>query len=261
MLFRSKAKGPLVTSIFGIAALDDLLSILLFITVFSVNKVLVIHPSPEVFPMLGHVFIEIFLSVFIAGILGIATKYACPFLEKETDGVLIIVLFGMLCLIVGLKSFFNIDVVISGMVLGWFIRNFVSNQQRLFSLLERYSEEMILLLFFMLSGLHLKMEGLAGMTPYIAAFIILRGVGKYVGVKMGGFMSNAPESVRKNVFSGLLPQGGIVIGLALLVLQTPEFRTFSPIVFNTVLGATIFHEIIGPIFIQRTLQKSGYISK
>ena len=48
--------------------------------------------------------------------------------------------------------------------------------------------------------------------------------------------AKAPAKIKKYVAGGLVPQGGIVIGLALLVQQNPVFSSFSHILLNIVIG-------------------------
>jgi len=47
--------------------------------------------------------------------------------------------------------------------------------------------------------------------------------------------------------------------LALLIKQNPAFDGISDIIINVILGATIIHEIIGPILAKIVLKKAGEI--
>lgn len=65
------------------------------------------------------------------------------------------------------------------------------------------------------------------------------------------------KKVKKYAFAGLIPQGGIVLGLALLVSKEPEFRGFANILTGVIMGATIIHEFLGPVISHLTLKKAG----
>ena len=93
----------------------------------------------------------------------------------------------------------------------------------------------------------------------ILIFIFFRLAGKALGVYLGGAIAKSPEVVRKYVTGGLLPQGGIVIGLALVMKQNPAFSAFSDFILNIVLGATLIHELLGPIAAKISLKKAGEI--
>ena len=72
-------------------------------------------------------------------------------------------------------------------------------------------------------------------------------------------MSHASIKMKKYVGGGLIPQGGIVIGLALLVKQKPQFNGVSDIIISLIIGATVIHEIIGPLLAKIMLKKAGEI--
>jgi len=57
----------------------------------------------------------------------------------------------------------------------------------------------------------------------------------------------------------LIPQGGIVIGMALLLKGKPAFSGMADIIISIIIGATIVHEIIGPVLAKYALKKAGEI--
>ena len=79
------------------------------------------------------------------------------------------------------------------------------------------------------------------------------------GTIVGGKISKSPLAVQKYTAGGLIPQGGIVIGLALVIRQNASFNLLSDIILNVIIGATIIHEIIGPLISKFTLEKAGEI--
>ena len=95
----------------------------------------------------------------------------------------------------------------------------------------------------------------------VLLFFVFRTFGKITGAFTGAFISKAPPKVRKYIAGGLIPQGGIVIGLALMMKQNSSFDAFSNIVLSIIIGATVVHEIFGPIFAEKTLEKAGEIKR
>ena len=65
--------------------------------------------------------------------------------------------------------------------------------------------------------------------------------------------------MKRYVDSALIPQGGIVIGLALMIKQNPAFDGVSDIILRTIIGATVVHGLIGPSISKTTLKKAGEI--
>jgi hypothetical protein len=67
--------------------------------------------------------------------------------------------------------------------------------------------------------------------------------------------------VKNYTAGGLIPQGGIVIGLALLINQDPAFSAIADPFINIILGATVIHELIGPVVAKFSLRKAGEIDR
>ena len=78
---------------------------------------------------------------------------------------------------------------------------------------------------------------------------------------IGSTLAKSPPKIKKYVAGGLIPQGGIVIGLALLIKQNSTFDILSDIIISVIIGATIIHELIGPIVAKIALTKAGEIKK
>ena len=93
----------------------------------------------------------------------------------------------------------------------------------------------------------------------ILIFVVLRTIGKIYGATVGGMITGAEKPIRKYTGGGLIPQAGIVIGLVLIIYQREEFSAFSGILLTTIMGATVVHEIIGPIAAKYFLSKAGEI--
>jgi len=116
-------------------------------------------------------------------------------------------------------------------------------------------------LFFTISGMHLDPSVLASSWILAVMFIVARAAGKISGAMTGAALSGASHKVRRYTAGGLIPQGGIVIGLALLTVQNAAFAPFSSVLLNVVLGATVVHELAGPLFSKLVLKAAGEIKK
>jgi Kef-type K+ transport system membrane component KefB len=143
--------------------------------------------------------------------------------------------------------------------MGIVVVNFNPLRAKIFKILERYTEELIFILFFTLSGMHMKFSVLANFYILVFLFVALRTIGKFLGVIIGSHISKTSRKIRKYTTGGLIPQGGIVVGLALLIKQNPAFDTIADIIIGIIIGATIIHELIGPISARLSLKKAGDI--
>ena len=126
-------------------------------------------------------------------------------------------------------------------------------------MLERYTEELIFVLFFTISGMHLKFSALLTSYVLVLLFVVFRTTGKFLGTMAGAQLAQSSAVIKKYVAGGLIPQGGIVIGLALMIKQIQAFDALSDIIISVIVGATIIHELIGPVASKIALRRAGDI--
>ncbi|MBN1283306.1 MAG: sodium:proton exchanger, partial [Proteobacteria bacterium] len=151
----------------------------------------------------------------------------------------------------------DLDELLATMAMGIMVTNFNPERERVFEILERYAEEMIFVLFFTLSGMYLDFGVLATSAILVALYAFWRTAGKFAGTWIGAGIGGASAPVKRYTALGLIPAGGIIIGLALLLKQNPAFDRFADIVINVIIGATVIHELAGPILVQYAFRKSG----
>ena len=147
------------------------------------------------------------------------------------------------------------------MAMGAFVVNFNKMREKIFKILERYTEELIFVLFFTISAMHLKFSVLSTSYILILFFVLFRTIGKVAGSKLGAHLAKSSTNVKKYVAGGLIPQGGIVIGLALLLKQNNSFDQIADIIISVIIGATIIHELVGPVIAKISLKKAGEIKE
>ena len=130
-------------------------------------------------------------------------------------------------------------------------------RHHIFHLLEESIEPVVFIVFFTISGMLLDVAVLIQYLPVVLVFVVFRSIGKLVGANVGARLGKASRNVRRYTGWGLIPQGGIVIGLALLLQQEPALAPISNILLNVIIGATVIHELIGPLTAKIAIMKSG----
>ena len=252
------AKGEVSSTVMGVAAFDDILGIINYSIAISVATILIMQE-----PVSTHSFIQPIVkiggSILGGTAFGFFLNFLTKFIRNESEGVLITLIIGLLALCYGLAGMIGADELLSTMTMGIVVVNYNPKSEKIFKILERYTEELIFVLFFTLSAMHLNLGVLESNWLFILLFVIFRASGKFTGTFIGGKLSKASHAVKRFTAGGLIPQGGIVIGLALVIRQNPELGTMSDIILNVVIGATIIHEIIGPLASKFALQKAGEI--
>ncbi|MDY0212871.1 MAG: cation:proton antiporter [Desulfuromonadaceae bacterium] len=254
-----KAKGEVTSTIMGVAAFDDILGIINYSLAVSIAGIFIQHQSLSIYSA-AEPFIKILGSIVVGCLFGYFMNFITKLINKETEGVLITLVIGLLSLCYGFAGMFGVDELLSTMTMGIVVVNYNIKKDGIFKLLQRYTEELIFVLFFTISAMHLNFSVMVSNYLLIIVFIVFRAVGKFSGTFVGGKISKASSPIQKYTSGGLISQGGIVIGLALVIKQNAAFSSLSDIVLNVTIGATIVHEIIGPFIAKFALHKAGEIT-
>ncbi len=251
-----KAKGILTTSVLGVAALDDATGIVNFV-VGNALALALLGSSVTLLGVLKAISYKIFGAVFLGVLAGYALHFLGKFAKERKE--VVTVTFSILFIAFSLAHVLGFDELLTTMTSGICLVNVDMDNSRYFSPLENYIEDLIFTAFFVVGSAFLDVGVLIKFYSMVLFYIGVRFAGKFLGVFFGGHISNAPSVVRKYLAFALFPQGGIVIGLALLTYQTPQFKDIGLLLVNVVIGATAIHEFMGPIFSKIALKRAGEI--
>jgi Kef-type K+ transport system membrane component KefB len=253
-----KAKGMVTFSIMASAALDDALGILNYSLAVVVAMVLVTHHLEGIGTILEPL-IAIGGAAGMGAATGLAFRYVPKWLRGENDGLQIALLLGLLGLCYGVSAVLEFDQLLATMIMGMTIVNTSRQSERhhIFHLLEESIEPIVFIVFFTISGMLLDVAVLIQYFPVVLVFVLFRSIGKLVGANVGARLGKASRNVQRYTGWGLIPQGGIVIGLALLLQQEPVLAPISHILLNVIIGATVIHELIGPLTAKIAIMKAG----
>jgi Kef-type K+ transport system membrane component KefB len=261
VMHQFKAKGKVTNTILGVAALDDVLGILLFsLTIGGIYIFTGGETGLFGSPIINSLY-EIVAAILIGTAIGLVIETIARVFHIISEGQWIVIIFSLIILCVGISKALKVDLLLSSMTMGIIVVNKCKQQKEIFRILERYTEDLIFLFFFLLSGLLLDISKIPEATALIFIFVLLRTVGKFLGTTTGARIAKADRSIRNYTAGGLLPQGGIVIGLVLSIYQKEQFKEISDILLTAIMGSIIIHELIGPIAAKYSLMKSGEINK
>ena len=253
------ASGRVTQTVMSVAAFDDVLGIINYSIAIALAQVFISHQGLNTYNSFIQPLMVISGAMVLGVFLGFLLNFVTNFISKETEGVYVVIILGLLCICYGVATLVQVNQLLAVMVMGAVVVNYNKKQHLIFKVLERYTDELIFVLFYTLSGMYLDFTVLRTALVLVLFFIIFRTIGKVFGTTLGAIISKAPENVKKYTSGGLIPQGGIVVGLALIMKQNPAFDAFSDIIISVVIGATIFHEIIGPITTKISLSRAGEI--
>jgi Kef-type K+ transport system membrane component KefB len=252
-----KARGEVTSTVLGVAAFDDALGIINFSVAVVLSQMLVTHAKVSLSSTVLAPATDIFGAILLGVVAGFAFNVLTRLLRRETEGALIVAIVAMLSLCFGVSTLVGVDELLATMTMGMIVVNYNTLRDKIFKMLERYTEELIFVLFFTLSGMQLDFSVLTRNLLLVVFFVIFRSVGKLLGATTGGSLAKASPKVRKYVAGGLIPQGGIVVGLALLIGQNPAFTAISDLVISVIIGATVVHELVGPLVSKAAIKAAG----
>lgn len=255
-----KAKGPVSFNVMASAAIGDAIGIVNFSVATTLAAVFITHAAIDASSFLVPA-LSIGGGIFLGVTFGIAFHFLSRLVHSESDGLLFILILATLTLCYGLAKGLDLAYLLATLSMGVTVVNIGRERARIFKLLQDYAEPLIFLLFFTISGLHLDLHLLLKFLPVAVLYVAFRMVGKLSGAYSGASLARASQAVRRYTGWGLIPQGGIVIGLALAVKENPALEPVSAIVLNVIIGATIIHGLIGPLIAKWALQRAGELSE
>jgi NhaP-type Na+/H+ or K+/H+ antiporter len=256
IVYEYKADGPVTRTIMGVAASDDAMGIINFSVASALAAALLLGKSSLSFTGLAWPPLLIIAGSISLGIIfGVTLSFVVKFVKQQ--GALVAIVLGTIFSCFGLASLLGLEQLLSVMTCGIVFVNISRRSGEVYSDLAKYFEEMVFIIFFVLAGAHLRLDTLASSWLLVIAFIVLRALGKFIGASAGAAIARAEPVVRKYAVFGLLPQGGIVIGLALLAQQDPRFSSIASVLVNLILGTAVIHEFLGPLFARFGIKKAG----
>jgi len=249
-----RAKGPFTTTLLGVVALDDALTIIFAAFAITIAQSFVNHEAITLQNFLFSPLFSILISLCIGGGSGLCLRKLIRFVPRGQ--AMLGVMLGSVFLTAGLAVTLKVSPLLANMMLGFVVINFVEHHENLFSVVESI-EEPIFGMFFTLAGAHLDLGAMQ--TAGLPALLIPIGrfTGKLLGSRLGAQISHAPQTVKKYLGFALLPKAGVTVGLVLEAKGIFGSSYISEIMVNSVLGSVILNELISPFFVRFSLIKAG----
>lgn len=250
-----RAKGPLTNTILPVAALDDALGIMVFGLAMSLAKISLGEVTGGGLALAAAPFIEIALSLVIGSVLGVILSYLSKFVkssEEMTSFILVFILASS-----GLAQVFELSSLLSSMMMGAVFVNISKKPLKVFSNINQFMPPFNLL-FFALAGSSLDLSVLSSIGLLGLAFVLSRMFGKVIGSTMGAYVAKSEPVVKKYLGWALLPQGGISIGLSMVVKD--QLPALSDGIVTLILFSVLVFEIAGPILAKVAITKAGEVN-
>ena len=250
-----KAHGPLTKTILPVVALDDVFGIIAFGIAMSLATLTMGQQDFSIYNMISRPLIEIGGS----GLLGFIMGILLVLVAKKSAGhdelqLITLVTIGVAT---GLSNLLSLSPLLTCIVIGTTLVNMKQNSKRVFDSINGFIAP-VYVLFFTLAGASLDLSILLSVGMLGVAYVIARASGKIIGAWVGAKSVKADPMVTKNLGYALLPQGGISIGLLVIVRsQLPEYAAN---IGTIIMFSVLIYEVTGPIFAKLAIQKAGEIN-
>ncbi len=250
-----KAYGPLTKTILPVVALDDVFGIIMFGVAMSLA---VISTNGQKFSLLKMI---IGPTVEIGGsiLLGLALGIVLVILVKRSKGrdelqAITLVAIGIAT---GVSNVLGLSPLLTNILMGATLVNMLQKSKRVFDSVNDFVTP-VYVLFFTLAGAGLDLSVLLQVGALGVGYVIARASGKILGAWVGAKAVKADPAVTKNLGYALLPQGGISIGL--LVLVRSQLPAYYTTISTIIMFSVLIYEVSGPIFAKLAIQKAGEIN-
>lgn len=239
-----KAYGRFSTTLLAVVASDDAVAMILFAFALTLSSTLV-GPGTFHFTAMLHALYIIAGSIGIGLLAGVVTT-GFERLFSHHKGMETIATLGMIFIAYSLSRHFGLEPLLTTLTMGVVMANISSEFDLVEKEIDNHIVEIVFMLFFMLSAIHLDLGALLALPAAALGYVLLRIGGKVGGSYLGALLSGADRDVRRYLGFALFPQAGVAIGLALSLQDRSGFESFAPPILHLVIATTIIHELAGP---------------
>lgn len=258
--------GPVTKTLIPLAAIDDIIGVVVFFTVISIVNGMNGNSSTSPFVIVGMV-----LLPFVIGILaGVCASFLMNRSKNSIQMLILMLTFlctSVLCgLLIDKYVFhsFSLNYLLIGMAFSATTANLIP-EQKLAEMLELYDPVLNLSLVIVIVNLGMPLDYhlIAGAGLFTAIYIFSRAIGKIGGAYLGGKITKADTTVTKYLGFTLLPHSGVSLvftGIAVSTLTLVDAELAS-IVSGTIIAAAIINEIIAVIVAKFAFKWAGEIKE
>ncbi|MEG2750962.1 MAG: cation:proton antiporter [Anaerorhabdus sp.] len=261
-----KTDGPVTKTLIPMAALDDVVGVVVFFTVIAVVARSISGQDMSLIVIPIMILLPLVIGFFTGLPAGLLLK------KKNSKTWTLVVLISMILLTAFVGILCNtylmpapiLNFMLMGMAFSATFSNMVS-EERLNEIMEGFNPflgiSMIVVILNLGAPLDYKAVFSAGLFTVI--YIVVRGIGKYSGARIGAKLTNMPITVQKYLGFTLLPHSGVSLiftGIAVSVLyeQAPECAV---IIQGTIAAAAVLNEIIAVIAAKKGFEWAGEFNK
>ena len=249
-----RAKGRFTSTLLAIVAADDAVALIIFTLALTIGTTVSGTVSFDWINILNAAVI-----VFFSSLIGLMAAFLITVMEKifqRHKGMETISTLGMIFIVYTLSKHWSLEPLLSAMVMGIVLANISKDFDIVEEEIDTHLSEIIFMLFFIISAMHLKIDAIYSLPFVIELYIVLRIIGKISGSYAGAVIAKSTAEIKKYMGIALIPQAGVAIALALSIQSHTELESIANVILNIVIATTFVHELIGPFMTRYAIQKS-----
>ena len=255
----SKSQGPITEMAMGVSVFKDVVVILGFTIVLAIAGAFDQEAGAQ-----GTVAAAGFgalLKIFISILVGAALGFFLKLFSEKTDFRLTWILIGIATVVAALEPL-GIKPLFCLLAAGFACENIGWRTEHGTHHLEKSLTRVaapVFILFFVSAGLYLQLDALRSAWPVILGLVCVRASMIFFSVAMATKMSQQEATVRRNLWTAMIPQAGVSISLAAIIAA--QFPSWGILLNTMIVAAIAMNELVGPVLFAFGLKRGGEISQ
>lgn len=243
------AEGPVTRRALILTSLNNFYALILFIILAPMARSDVLLN----YDLITFVTYQLFGSIVLGLIIFILIKFMAYLIGKNKENQFVLFV-GAVIFAIGLAPILKCSSMLTLFVLGVAARN-LDRQHTLMEIDFGWLARLFLILLFVVTGVHLQLQGLWQATWIVLLFILVRIIAKIGGVWLFSKSSRLTKRQSVALSFTLLPMAGVAIGMSnILVNFNPDFDYRLLLIIT---AAVAILNIIGPIATQVAFIMTG----
>ena len=260
-------RGPVTDTLIPLAAIDDVIGVIVFFTVISIVQGLGGGDArTSVLSTIGMIVMPFIIGIAIGALAAQCIKHV----RKSILCFAVFILFLLLSIVAGLAvdfmvfHSFRLNYLLIGMAYSAAVVNLIPEEQTE-KILSLYNPLLNLSLVIVIANLGMPLDYrlIAGAGVFTAVYILSRAAGKIGGAYLGGKITKAKPTVTKYLGLTLLPHSGVSLvftGIAVTTLSVTDPASAS-VLSGAIVAAAIINEIIAVVVAKYAFKWAGEIQE
>jgi Kef-type K+ transport system membrane component KefB len=254
LLTETGARGPLAKTTLGVVLVADVAVIVLFTASFSLAQASLGAGGAGAAQVMGQLLGEVLKSIVAGFVIGGIMSLYVHFVKRELVVFAVLVVFAT----AGAAEALHFELLLSLVIAGFLVENVAPVQaEHLVDTLHQTAIP-VFVVFFAMTGAELRIQEFAAFWPAVLGLVLLRMGALYASGRLGGRWGGAESPVTQYVWTGLVPQAGVALGLAAMVAD--RLPVIGLPMQTLTVGIIAVNQAIGPILFRRGLERAGEVT-